>query len=73
MNHIIICWSLQDGVTALLIASEYGHEEVARLLLQSGAQDIPDKVYIMSIIVYSFTIPSVHVEVDMRLLVSNLG
>ena len=60
-------------MTALFMASHNGHEEVVRLLLQSGAQDIPDKVYIISIIVYSFTIPSVHVEIDIRLLVSNLG
>ena len=33
--------SPQDGATALLMASQEGHEEVVRLLLQSGAQDLP--------------------------------
>ena len=36
--------SLQDGVTALLMASQDGHEEVVRLLLQSGAKDVTSKV-----------------------------
>ena len=36
--------ALQDGVTALLMASQNGYEEVVRLLLQSGAQDLPDNV-----------------------------
>ena len=35
---------IQDGVTALLMASQEGHEEVVRILLQSGAQDLPDNV-----------------------------
>ena len=34
----------QDGVTPLIMASQNGHEEVVRLLLQSGAQDLPAKV-----------------------------
>ena len=41
--------SLQDGVTALLIASENGHEEVVRQLLQSGAKDMPDNVRMFNI------------------------
>ena len=35
---------IQDGVTALLMASQNGHEGVVRLLLESGAQDMPSKV-----------------------------
>ena len=31
------------------MASEEGHEEVVRLLLQSGAQDLPNKVGILLI------------------------
>ena len=40
------CLSLspQDGVTPLRLASERGHEEVVRLLLQSGSQQQPDQV-----------------------------
>ena len=34
----------QDGTTPLLMASQNGHEEIVRLLLQSGAQDTPNKV-----------------------------
>ena len=41
--------SLQDGVTALLMASQNGHEEVVRLLLQSGAKDMPDNVRMFNI------------------------
>ena len=36
--------SPQDGGTALHMASQNGHEDVVRLLLQSGAQDLPAKV-----------------------------
>ena len=42
--------SLQDGDTALLMASQDGHEEVVRQLLQSGAKDMPDNVRICNII-----------------------
>ena len=38
----------QDGVTPLIIASQNGHEEVVRLLLQSGAQDTPDQVTLLN-------------------------
>ena len=38
----------QDGVTPLIMASEDGHEEVVRLLLQSGAQDTPDQVTLLN-------------------------
>ena len=41
--------SLQDGGTALLMASQEGHEEVVRLLLQSGAKDMPNNVRICNI------------------------
>ena len=41
--------SPKDGVTALSFASENGHEEVVRLLLQSGAKDLPDKVTTINI------------------------
>ena len=34
----------QDGTTPLLVASQNGHEEIVILLLQSGAQDTPNKV-----------------------------
>ena len=34
----------QVGDTALGMASQEGHQEVVRLLLQSGAKDIPNKV-----------------------------
>ena len=34
----------QDGTTPLAMASQNGHEETVRLLLQSGAQDTPNKV-----------------------------
>ena len=34
----------QDGTTPLAMASQEGHEEIIRLLLQSGAQDTPNKV-----------------------------
>ena len=35
----------QDGATALIMASKNGHEEVVRLLLQSGAEDFPYKIH----------------------------
>ena len=38
----------QDGVTPLIIASQEGHEEVVRLLLQSGAQDTSDQVTLLN-------------------------
>ena len=38
----------QDGVTPLIMASQEGHEEVVRLLLQSGAQDTPDQVTLLN-------------------------
>ena len=34
----------QDGTTPLAMASQNGYEEIVRLLLQSGAQDTPNKV-----------------------------
>ena len=37
-------YSLQVGDTALHMASTEGHEEVVRLLLQSGVRDIANKV-----------------------------
>ena len=37
-------YPLQDGITALFMASQEGHAEVVRILLQSGAQDMPRKV-----------------------------
>ena len=43
-SFLLSCPPLQDGVTALLMASQEGHEEVVRLLLQSGAQDFRAKV-----------------------------
>ena len=36
--------ALQVGDTALLVASQEGHEEVVRLLLQSGVKDVTNKV-----------------------------
>ena len=38
--------TLQDGVAALHMASQEGHEEIVRLLLQSGAKDRPANVSI---------------------------
>ena len=38
---------LQNGVTPLLIASNNGHIEVAKILLNSGAKDIPDQVTLL--------------------------
>ena len=38
----------QDGVTPLIVASQNGHEEVVRLLLQSGAQDTTDQVTLLN-------------------------
>ena len=35
---------LQEGDTALAMASQFGHEDTVRVLLQSGAKDIPNKV-----------------------------
>ena len=37
-------YSLQVGDTALHMASAEGHEEVVRLLLQSGVRDMANKV-----------------------------
>ena len=42
--HGMIVHSPQDGATPLSIASQEGHEEVVRVLLESGAQELPDKV-----------------------------
>ena len=39
---------MQEGVTALAVASENGHEKIVRQLLQSGARDLPNKVGRMS-------------------------
>ena len=44
--QVIIMSCLQDGVTALGMASQSGHQEVVRLLLQSGARDMPANVRI---------------------------
>ena len=41
--------SLQDGGTALLMASQNGHEEVVRQLLQSGAKNTPNNVRMFNI------------------------
>ena len=37
----------QNGVTPLLIASDRGHTEIVRMLLNSGAKDIPDQVTLL--------------------------
>ena len=45
--------TLQDGATALLIASENGYKKVVKLLLQSGAKDLPRNVsvhYVQSVL-----------------------
>ena len=42
--HGMIVHSPQDGATPLSIASQKGHEEVVGVLLESGAQELPDKV-----------------------------
>ena len=42
--HGMIIHSPQDGAPPLSIASQEGHEEVVRVLLESGAQELPDKV-----------------------------
>ena len=42
---IIESFYMQTGATPLSVASQNGHNEVAQLLLQNGAQpDIPRKV-----------------------------
>ena len=42
---LYVCGLLQDGRTALLIASEKGHEACVNLLLDKGAQvDLLNKV-----------------------------
>ena len=40
---------MQKGETPLLIATVRGHKEVVRILLESGAQDLPDKVKTFSL------------------------
>ena len=40
----MIIHSPQDGAPPLSIASQEGHEKVVRVLLESGAQELPDKV-----------------------------
>ena len=42
--HGMIIHFPQDGATPLSVASQEGHEEVVRVLLESGAQELPDKV-----------------------------
>ena len=42
----MFCYALQVGDTALHMASLQGHEEVVRLLLQSGVKDVTNKVCI---------------------------
>ena len=42
--HGMIIHSPQDGAPPLSVASQNGHEEVVRVLLESGAQELPDKV-----------------------------
>ena len=39
----------QQGTTALLFAAWKGNSEVVKLLLQAGAQDIPNKVHVFQI------------------------
>ena len=42
---IIICISLQNGKSPLMVASRIGHEEVVRMLLSVGAKpDLQDEV-----------------------------
>ena len=42
--------TVQDGVTGLSMASQNGHEEVVRVLLQSGAKDTPNKVSVTFVV-----------------------
>ena len=42
--------TVQDGVTGLFMASQEGHEEVVRVLLQSGAKDTPDNVSVTFVV-----------------------
>ena len=50
--HVKVCMtsmiSLKNGVTALHKATSNSFLEVVRLLLESGAKDIPDKVTILT-------------------------
>ena len=47
--------ALQVGDTALHMASQNGHEEVVRLLLQSGVKDVTNKVCSASIITINYS------------------
>lgn len=53
---IVFSFFPQDGVTALLMASLNGHVEVVRLLLQSGAKDLPDKVNHITFVIGACTV-----------------
>ena len=60
---LVLCYSVQVlckshvqvGDTALGMASLKGHEEVVRLLLQSGVRDRPNKVRISIFCVHRWT------------------
>ena len=45
---MIMCSSLQDGRSSLMIASQNGHNGVAKMLLSAGAKvDLQDEVSIL--------------------------
>ena len=45
---MIMCSSLQDGRSSLMIASQNGHNEIVMMLLSAGMEvDLQDKVSIL--------------------------
>ena len=43
--YIVLCHSLQNGATPLILASQEGHKDIVEVLLNHGAEvDLPDKV-----------------------------
>ena len=48
---LVLCIIYQDGWTALMLASQQGHKEVAKLLIDHGAnKDIQNKVSVIYVV-----------------------